>query len=56
MTSILYLFILTFFRLDIIFRGYPDVLNIFGTDWRWLTPDNRLKPEIDGLKMGWGKI
>ena len=43
-------------RLDIIFRGYPDVLNIFGTDWRWLTPDNRLKPEIDGLKMGWGKI
>ena len=43
-------------RLDIIFRGYPDVLNIFGTDWRWLTLDNRLKPEIDGLKMGWGKI
>ena len=54
MTSILYLFILTFFqtRLDIIFRGYPDVLNIFGTDWDCLTPDNRLKPEIDGLKMG----
>ena len=35
MTSILYLFILKhfFLKLGWIFRGFPDVLNIFGTEF-----------------------